>query len=68
MPKKDLNIIKVKQIKSLSGIRDKHRKSVKGLGLKKINHIVELIDAGNKTKLLANIAGITPAIFTLSGK
>ena len=45
MPKKDLNIIKVKQIKSLSGIRDKHKRSVKGLGLRKINHIVEVIDS-----------------------
>ena len=45
MPKKDLNTIKVKQIKSLSGIRDKHKKSVKGLGLRKINHIVEVIDS-----------------------
>ena len=45
MPKKDLNTIKVKQIKSLSGIRDKHKKSVKGLGLKKINHIVEVLDS-----------------------
>ena len=45
MSKKDLNTIKVKQIKSLSGIRDKHKKSVKGLGLRKINHIVEVIDS-----------------------
>ena len=45
MPKKDLNTIKVKQIKSLSGIRDKHKRSVKGLGLRKINHIVEVIDS-----------------------
>ena len=45
MSKKDLNTIKVKQIKSLSGIRDKHKKSDKGLGLRKINHIVEVIDS-----------------------
>lgn len=45
MSKKDLNTIKVKQIKSLSGIRDKHKRSVKGLGLRKINHIVEVIDS-----------------------
>lgn len=45
MSKKDLNTIKIKQIKSLSGIRDKHKRSVKGLGLRKINHIVEVIDS-----------------------
>ena len=61
MSKKDLNTIKVKQIKSLSGIRDKHKRSVKGLGLRKINHIVEVIDSPenrgmiNKVKHLVEI-------------
>ena len=45
MPKKDMGKIKVKQIKSLAGIKDIHRKSVKGLGLRKINHFVEVLDS-----------------------
>ena len=36
----ELKTISVKQIRGLSGSRELHRKSVKGLGLKKINHVV----------------------------
>ena len=36
------NIILIKQIKSLVGSKRNQRLSVKGLGLKKINHIVEV--------------------------
>ena len=42
MTKKDNRTIKVKQVRSLSGIREIHKKSVKGLGLRKINHVVEV--------------------------
>ena len=42
MTKNDNHTIKVKQVRSLSGIREIHKKSVKGLGLKKINHVVEV--------------------------
>ena len=45
MPKKNMGKIKVKQIKSLAGLKDIHRKSVKGLGLRKINHVVEVLDS-----------------------
>ena len=55
MSKKDLNTIKVKQIKSLSGIRDKHKRSVKGLGLRKINHIVEVIDSPENRGLINKV-------------
>lgn len=44
MAKSETNLILVKQVRSLAGSRGIHRKSVKGLGLKKINHIVEVID------------------------
>ena len=40
----ELKTISVKQIRGLSGSRELHRKSVKGLGLKKINHVVDVID------------------------
>jgi large subunit ribosomal protein L30 len=36
--------IKVTLLKSVSGIRQTHRATVRGLGLKKINHAVELAD------------------------
>lgn len=36
------NIILIKQIKSLVGSKRNQRLSVKGLGLKRINHIVEV--------------------------
>ena len=36
------NIILIKQIKSLVGSKRNQRLSVKGLGLKKINHVVEV--------------------------
>ncbi len=45
MPKKDMGKIKVKQIKSLDVIQDNHINSVKGLGLRKINHVVEVLDS-----------------------
>ena len=36
--------IKVTLLKSTSGIRKTHRATVRGLGLKRINHVVELAD------------------------
>ena len=57
----ELKTISVKQIRGLSGSREIHRKSVKGLGLKKINHVVDVIDTPanrgmiNKVKHLVEI-------------
>ena len=36
--------IKVTLLKSVSGIKQTHRATVRGLGLKRINHVVELAD------------------------
>jgi large subunit ribosomal protein L30 len=36
--------IKVRLLKSVSGCRQSHRDTVRGLGLRRINHVVELID------------------------
>jgi large subunit ribosomal protein L30 len=36
--------IKVKLVKSLAGCKQGHRDTVRGLGLKKINHVSELND------------------------
>lgn len=36
--------IKVKLLKGLSGCKATHRATVRGLGLRRINHTVELVD------------------------
>ena len=39
-----MNKIRVTLLKSVAGIRKTHRATVRGLGLKRINHAVELAD------------------------
>ena len=39
-----MNKIKVTLLRSVSGIKKTHRATVRGLGLKRINHAVELAD------------------------
>ena len=39
-----MNKIKVRLVKGLAGIKQRHRGTVRGLGLKKINQTVELAD------------------------
>jgi large subunit ribosomal protein L30 len=36
--------IKVRLLKSVAGCRREHRATVRGLGLKRIDHVVELVD------------------------
>ena len=36
--------IKVRLVKSITGCRQSHRDTVRGLGLRRINHVVELTD------------------------
>ncbi len=36
--------IKVRLLKSIAGCKQSHRDTVRGLGLKRINHVVELAD------------------------
>jgi large subunit ribosomal protein L30 len=36
--------IKVKMIKGLAGCKESHRATVRGLGLRRLNHVVELTD------------------------
>jgi large subunit ribosomal protein L30 len=44
MTKKQGKTIKVTLVRSLIGTRPEHRASVRGLGLRRINHTVELVD------------------------
>ena len=39
-----MNKIKVRLVKSTAGCKRSHRDTVRGLGLRRINHVVELID------------------------
>ena len=39
-----MNKIKVKLLRSVAGCKQGHRDTVRGLGLKRINHVVELTD------------------------
>ena len=36
--------IKVKRVKGLAGCKESHRATVRGLGLRHLNHTVEVID------------------------
>jgi large subunit ribosomal protein L30 len=36
--------IRVKLVKSVIGCKQSHRETVRGLGLRRINHIVEVVD------------------------
>ncbi len=36
--------IKIRLVKSVIGCKQSHRETVRGLGLRRINHIVELVD------------------------
>lgn len=38
------NMVQVKQVKSLIGRPEKHRRVVLGLGLRRINHVRSLVD------------------------
>jgi len=55
--------IKVRLLKGLAGCRQSHRDTVRGLGLKRINHVVELTDTPevrgmlNKVNYLVRIDG-----------
>ena len=39
-----MKTIKVRLVKSTAGCRQSHRDTVRGLGLRRINHVVELAD------------------------
>jgi large subunit ribosomal protein L30 len=55
--------IKVKLLKSLAGCKERHRDTVRGLGLKRINDVVELVDTPevrgmiNRVNYLVRIEG-----------
>jgi large subunit ribosomal protein L30 len=57
-----MKTVKVQLLKGLAGTKQSHRDTVRGLGLKKINQVVELVDTPevrgmiNKVNYLVRIA------------
>jgi large subunit ribosomal protein L30 len=55
--------IRIKLLKSIAGCKQGHRDTVRGLGLKRINHVVELADTPevrgmiNRVNYLVRIEG-----------
>ena len=62
MSKSAQNIISVKQVRSLSGSKGIHRKSVKGLGLRKINHIVDVVDTPSNRGMINKVRHLVEVI------
>ncbi|MCE1176799.1 50S ribosomal protein L30 [Oryzomicrobium sp.] len=50
------NKIKVTLIKSLIGTKQSHRATVRGLGLRRINHTVEVIDTPANRGMINKVA------------
>ena len=49
------NKIKVKLMKGLAGTRADHRATVRGLGLRRLNHTVELTDTPEVRGMLSKV-------------
>jgi large subunit ribosomal protein L30 len=62
MSKSAQNIIFVKQVRSLAGSKGIHRKSVKGLGLRKINHIVDVVDTPSNRGMINKVRHLVEVI------
>jgi large subunit ribosomal protein L30 len=62
MLKSAQNIISVKQVRSLAGSKGIHRKSVKGLGLRKINHIVDVVDTPSNRGMINKVRHLVEVI------
>jgi large subunit ribosomal protein L30 len=48
--------IRVRLLKGLAGCKQTHRETVRGLGLKRINHVVELADTPAVRGMINKIA------------
>lgn len=50
------NLIRVKLFRSLIGVRKKHRDIVRGLGLKRVNSVSELIDTPSTRGMINKVS------------
>ena len=48
--------IKVRLLKSTAGTRQSHRDTVRGLGLRRMNHVVELVDTPEVRGMINRVA------------
>ncbi|HUN68215.1 MAG TPA: 50S ribosomal protein L30 [Burkholderiales bacterium] len=48
--------IKVKLVKGLAGCKTSHRATIRGLGLKRIHHTVELVDTPEVRGMINRVA------------
>ena len=60
--KKKTETIEVRQVKSLIGSTDKQRQVVKGLGLRRIGHVVERPDDPGTRGMVAKVAHLVEVI------
>ncbi len=56
------DIVKVKQIRSITGRPEKHRRIVQGLGLRRINHVRELIDTPNVRGMITKVQHLVEVV------
>lgn len=52
----DTKMIKVTQVKSLIGTKAAHRACVRGLGLRRIRHTVEVMDTPSNRGMITRVA------------
>ena len=52
----DTKMIKVTQVKSLIGTKPAHRACVRGLGLRRIHHTVEVMDTPSNRGMITRVA------------
>lgn len=48
--------IKVKLVRGLAGCKEAHRATVRGLGLRRLNHVVEVIDTPAVRGMIERVA------------
>lgn len=47
--------VKIRLVKSVIGCRQSHRETVRGLGLRRINHVVELTDTPQVRGMISTV-------------
>ena len=48
--------IKVKLVRGLAGCKEAHRATVRGLGLRRLNHVVEVVDTPAVRGMIERVA------------
>lgn len=56
------NTVKVKQVASLIGRPGKHRRVVQGLGLRRINHVRELVDTPSVRGMIRKVPHLVQVV------